>query len=286
MNLMRTAALLCVLCLGALQTALAQDVEGLRAEIESETRCYASPGPGGEGTRAICVWRPSTAGSEELPTLYMADGMIGIYVAAIPLKRAMEAGTVSPLMIIGLDPKADPEDRAAEYVKHFHGPKTYEAHNRWFIDYVIPWAERTRKAAPDPAKRFIGGFSNGADWAVTTASENAALFAGVLVHSPMMTKNKGADYWTETGASHLRWVVSGGTEEVSGTIKPKADLPKKIIRSLTASGAPVRACIGKWEHEFRAWRKISAGSIVWMAGLGDPALVQSEDEVRSCETPS
>jgi len=263
-----------------------EEVQAIRAEIEAETHCYVSPGPEGGGRRAICVWRPASAGAEDLPTLYMVDGMMGIYVAAIPLKRAMEAGTVAPMMVIGLDPQADPEDRAAEYVRHFHGSKTYEAHNKWFIEYVIPWAESKRHAAADPAKRFVGGFSNGADWAVTTASENAALFAGVLVHSPMMTKNKGAKYWTESGASRLRWVVSGGTEEVSGTIKPKADLPKKLIRSLTASGAPVRACVGKWEHELRAWRKISAGSIVWMAGLGDPALVESEDEIRWCETPA
>lgn len=254
-------------------------------EIEAETRCYVSPGPEKSGPRAICVWRPANAGADLLPTLYMADGMIGIYVAAIPLKRAIEAGDLAPLMVIGLDPQADPEERAEEYVRHFHGAKSYEAHNRWFVDYVIPWAERTRKAAADPAKRYIGGFSNGADWATTTAADHADLFAGVLVHSPMMTKTKTAGYWKETGANTLRWVVSGGTEEVSGTIKKKAELPKKLARSVAASGAPVRVCIGKWAHEPRAWRLISGGSIAWMMQLGDPASVSSAIEAKSCDSP-
>jgi len=266
------------------EPALAEDIEFIRAAIEAESRCYVSPGPEKSGPRAICVWRPANAGTEDLPTLYMADGMLGIYVAAIPLKRAIEDGTLEPLMIIGLDPKADPEERAEEYVKHFHGPKAYEAHNRWFIDYVIPWAERTRKAAADPAKRYIGGFSNGADWATTTAAENTALFAGALIHSPVMTKNKGGSHWKEAGAGKLRWVVTGGKNEVSGTIKAKADLPKKMSRSLSASGAEVRSCIGTWEHELRAWRKLSGGSVVWMAQLGDPAAVTSEEEAKSCET--
>ncbi|MBA3070016.1 MAG: hypothetical protein FP825_16215 [Hyphomonas sp.] len=263
-----------------------EDVEALRGEIEAETRCYVSPGPEKAGPRAICVWRPANAGSDKLPTLYMADGMIGIYIVTIPIKRAIEAGTLAPVMVVGLDPQADPEDRAAEYVRHFHGPKSYEAHDRWFINYVIPWAERMRHAAPDPAMRYIGGVSNGADWATTTAGEHAGLFAGVLVHSPMMTKTKSAAFWTEAGANKLRWVVSGGTEEVSGTIKPKAALPKKLASSVQASGAPVRVCIGKWEHEPRAWRLISGGSIAWMMGLGDPAPVTTDIEARSCEGPA
>lgn len=258
----------------------------IRDEIEAETRCYVSPGPEKAGPRAICVWRPANAGADLLPTLYMADGMIGIYVAAIPLKRAIESGELAPLMVIGLDPQADPEERAEEYVRHFHGPKSYEAHNRWFVDYVIPWAERTRKAAPDPAKRYIGGFSNGADWATTTAAEHADLFAGVLVHSPMMTKTKTVGYWQETGANTLRWVVSGGTEEISGTIKKKAELPKKLASSMAASGAPVRVCIGKWAHEPRAWRLISGGSIAWMMQLGDPAVATNSIEAKSCASPS
>lgn len=267
----------------ALAEITQEEAQALRAEIESETRCYVSPGPEGDGPRAICVWRPASAGGEALPTLYMADGMLGIYVAAIPLKRAMEAGSIAPLMIIGLDPKPDPEDRAEEYVKHFRGQKSYDAHNRWFIDYVIPWAERTRKAAADPSKRYIGGFSNGADWTTTTVTENTALFAGALIHSPVMTKSKGGNFLKNSGAANLRWVVTGGKNEVSGTIKVKAALPKKISRSLVASGADVRSCIGNWEHELRAWRKISGGSITWLAQLGDPASVSSEEEARSCE---
>lgn len=286
---MRPGKWLCLIVFLPLATpAFAEDVESLRAEIESETRCYVSPGPENSGPRAICVWRPANAGADDLPTLYMADGMMGIYVAAIPLKRAIEDGTVAPLMIVGLDPKAVPEERAEEYVKHFRGPKSYEAHNRWFIDYVIPWTERTRKAPADPAQRYVGGFSNGADWATTTATENAALFAGALIHSPVMTRNKGGSHWKEAGAGKLRWVVTGGKNEVSGTIKAKADLPKKMSRALSASGAEVRSCIGNWKHELRAWRKLSGGSVVWMAQLGDPAIVTSPEELKSCEmlTPS
>ncbi|HRK67389.1 MAG TPA: alpha/beta hydrolase-fold protein [Hyphomonas sp.] len=264
-------------------SAFADDIETLRAEVESETRCYVSPGPKNAGPRAICVWRPAIAKEDTLPTLYMADGMTGIYVATIPLKRAIENGTVAPLMVVGLDPRPAPEDRAQEYVRHFRGKAAYEAHNHWFIEYVIPWTERTQKAAADQSRRYVGGFSNGADWATTTATEHAALFAGALIHSPVMTRDKSAANWKNSGASALRWVITGGKQEVSGTIKAKADLPKKMSRSLLSSGAEVRSCIGSWKHELRAWRKISGGAITWLAQLGDPALVASPEEFASCE---
>jgi enterochelin esterase-like enzyme len=286
--LRRLLAAFSLLCALPLFTAAAEeareDIQAIRDEIEAESKCYAAPGPEGSRPRAICVWRPAIAGSDKLPTLYMADGMIGIYVAAIPLKRAMEAGTIAPAMIVGIDPQADPEDRAAEYVDHFHGPRSYNAHETWVITYVIPWAERTRGAAADPAQRYIGGFSNGADWAATMAGSHTDLFAGALIHSPMMMKTKTAKQWKGLGSENLRWVVTGGTEEVSGTVKPKAELPKKLARVLDKTGAEVRSCFGRWEHEGRAWRRLSGGSITWLMQLGDPALVESDVEQSSCKT--
>lgn len=252
-------------------------------EVDTHTTGSVFPGPRAGETRPVWVWRPANAPATPLPVLYMADGLDGLYIAVAHLQGPMDAGLISPMLVISTDPNRRPEDRAAEYLRGFTGGgDDYRIHERWLIEQVIPWAERTQRAARDREHRFIGGFSNGADLALSLASDHPDIFGGALVHSPV---GSSAD-WLNDEAATQRWVVTGGTEEVSGSVHRGGQLPRSIVQALQRRGGPLRSCIGRWGHQGRAWRELSPGSIVWLLQLGDPALVATPRENACVNGPA
>ncbi len=275
---------LLVVCLLWASVASAQrvpaEIQAKLDAIDKETSCFLSPGPGVGEQRAMCVWRPPASTGKVLPTLYMMDGMDGIHVLLLDFKAALDAGKVAPLMIVATDPRAKPEDRAAEYLRTYPGgKKAFDQHETWVLTKVIEWAERTQYAAPLRDQRFIGGFSNGADLALTLAQDHPDIFAGALIHSPF-----GLDERAVGTVSHnQRWVVTGGTLETSGSVKQGGQGPRRIAESLRRGGDAVRSCIGRWKHEDKAWRKLTPGSLTWLMELGDPTAVGSDMERQNCQ---
>lgn len=261
-----------------------RDVNAEMKVIDGETRCFVAPGPGEGETRAICVWRPPNAPATRLPTLYMADGMDGVHIALLDMRAAIMSGAMQPVLVMATDPKANAMDRAEEYVRGIRvgergrgGTRAFDQHEKWWLEFVLPWAERTQRAADDPAHRFIGGFSNGADFALTMALHHPDKFGGALAHSPV-----GADpLWVGDAAGGQRWVITGGTRETSGSLTRGGDLPRRISEAL-ARKDPVRTCIGAWEHRGRFWRQLTPGSVGWLMGVAAPDAVATPLERDNC----
>ncbi|MGD9981898.1 MAG: alpha/beta hydrolase [Hyphomonadaceae bacterium] len=232
-------------------------------------------------TRNVWVWRPSGAPQTPLPTLYMADGLSGLYVAVAHLQPLVEAGAIPPFLVIATDPNPDSRTRAGEYLRGWTGGSDdFAIHERWLIEQVIPWAERTQRAASSREQRFIGGFSNGADLAWQLANAHPEVFGGALIHSPVGASAS----WIQPTASQQRWVVTGGTQENSGGVERGGQLPRSIAQAIERSGAAYRICIGRWGHTGRAWRELSPGSVVWLLSLGDPAGAATPREQGACRT--
>lgn len=275
--LLRAAAF--ALALSFAGAAFADELDGIRAEVNAEARGSVFPGFVPGQTRAVWVWRPRSAGNATLPVLYMFDGLDGLRVALYRLKAAVDTGQVQPFMIVAPDPNPNGETRAAEYLRGFPGGSdNFRAHEEWFITQVIPWAERTQHASPDRAHRFVGGFSNGADLAVVLATRHPDLFGGALVHSPV---GSSAD-WLEPTASTQRWVITQGTAESSGSVHRAAQIGRTMSQALERFGATNRRCIGSWAHEGPAWRDLSPGSITWLMELGDWNAMTTARERASC----
>lgn len=255
------------------------ELQQARDEIVAETRGSVFPGPREGETRAVWVWRPANAGTQTLPVLYMADGLGGLRVALLRLKPLIASGQIQPFMIVAPDPNPDGQQRAAEYLRGWPGGSDdFALYQHWFIEQVIPWAERTQRAARDREHRFVGGFSNGADLAIVLAVDHPDLFGGALVHSPVGASAS----WVASAQPGQRWVVSEGTQEVTGSIHRPAQLGRNIARSLERKGIPVRVCLGRWAHEGPAWRDLSPGSVVWMMRLGDYQAVTTQLERDNC----
>lgn len=284
---MRTAMVLaCFLALSlapawAQRFAPADPNDGMQAardQIMSEIRGAALPGPRPGEQRIVWVWRPHNAPTADLPVLYMFDGLDGLRVALLRLKPAFDSGALPPIIIVAPESNAHGERRGAEYLRGFPGgADDFRAHEQWFITQVMPWAQ-SHGAASDRSRVFIGGFSNGADLALTLASDHPDLFGGALIHSPVGAQ---AD-WVSASAPTQRWVVSGGTDEDLGSVHVGADAAHHVITALHRNGAPYRQCLGRWRHEGPVWRDLSPGSLVWLMGLGDFAAYETPPERVFC----
>lgn len=245
------------------------------AEVGGDARGFDLPGPDPRVPRGVSIWRPRNAGGRVLPVLYMADGASGLYSAATSLKPAIDAGRIPPIMIVGIDP--DPQHRHEEYIPDWpNGAQLYAAHRAWFFDVVLPFAER-RGASPDPAERVIGGFSNGADFALAMAAERPALFAGVLAQSPVGTRrfNLGPQ------ARHLRWTLTAGRRDRGGAIVRLID---RIGAEIAEGRSPLRRCAGAWGHDMNAWKLLTPGSVAWLFGFD--ADIATDLERQACRTTS
>lgn len=235
-------------------------------ELVGAVRGYEIAGPEGE-VRRIWVWRLVHANAEApLPVLYLGDGLNGLGVALLGLKRASDAGVIAPFMVISVDPASSARVRRDEYIR---GERRHERYRDWLVGEVMPWAERFLRASPERDHRFIGGNSFGADFALSLASERPDLFAGALLHSPVLAQVG----WLSGGADRVRWVVSGGRGE---------NQARDIARALMLRGAPVRRCFGNWPHHVESWLAVSPGSIGWLMRLGPNNELSTAVEESRC----
>ena len=182
----------------------------------------------------------------------MADGGPGVYIVAARLRAAIEAGLTPPIQIVGMEP--NPRNRDVEYGQP--GRAAFVAHERWVLNVVIPWVERVARGSP--TERAIGGFSNGADFALAMGAAHPDVFSAVLAHSPLITM----DLHLETpGHERVRWALSAGLAEYDG-------LSQRVVGVMRAeahtAGAPVRSCVGPWLHNAQSWIDLSPTAVAWM----------------------
>lgn len=276
--MLRTLALSTFLLAAAILPAAAQGGAAAMPavqEIRSEIRGIALDGPQPREQRMVYFWRPSHAPAGELPVLYTADGIYGIYVAIAGLRDAMREGRVPPFLVVGM--AASREHRHYEYVHYRRHARFFENHERWFINTVMPYAERVAGASSNPSRRAVGGYSNGADFTLAMMERHPELFSAALVHSPAAKREIELDQ----RAAHIRWVMSAGSYEGRRSNEIVA-LVDSLIVEISQNPSPVRRCVGDWGHEVEAWRDISPGSASWLFSLPGAAEAQTATERETC----
>jgi enterochelin esterase-like enzyme len=133
--------------------------------------------------RAVTVYRPPGR-DRPLPSCVLADGAAAQSFAHT-LEPAILAGTVPPVLLVGIHNAVDPaqpwpDRRAQEYLPGDHR-RRFDAHLRFVTDEVIPWATNQWGAATGPS--VAAGFSNGGAWAIAAAQRHPEVFAGVAAFS-------------------------------------------------------------------------------------------------------
>jgi enterochelin esterase-like enzyme len=133
--------------------------------------------------RAVTVYHPPSH-EGPLPGCVLADGGSARSFADT-LEPAILAGTVPPVLLVGVHNAVDPANpwpdrRAQEYLPGHHR-RRFDAHLRFVVDEVIPWASQRLGAADRPW--IAAGFSNGGAWAIAAAQRRPDVFAQVAAFS-------------------------------------------------------------------------------------------------------
>lgn len=273
-------ALLLFLTLFALSTPARAEELSTSRQIAAEAHYILLDGPGPGEKRGVSVWRPPNAGRQTLPVIYMADGVLGLDVVVQRLRPAILAGHLPPIIVVGV--ASGYQHRHDEYTWPANGAPPsdlFTAYQTWLYDTVMPWAERNAGASSDPAQRVIGGFSNGADWAIATARLHPERFAGVLAYSPVQTR----PFVFNDNVARLRWVITAGRYELNGQV---VDNAMAVAEAIRAHGGAVRLCIGPWSHRQTAWRDLSPASPAWLFALPQADGAASPAERSYCRNPA
>jgi enterochelin esterase-like enzyme len=140
----------------------------------------ASPNLG--ETRKVGVYLPPNFDPGlRYPVIYMADGQGAGYLARL-IELLILSGKAPPLVLVGLHNGG--ERRSQDYlINRKDTPDGFAAHERFFLQEVMPRAEKEWGASNRREDRMLLGHSSGAAWAVDTALRNPELFANVYATS-------------------------------------------------------------------------------------------------------
>jgi enterochelin esterase-like enzyme len=149
------------------------------------------------------------------PVVYVADGQ-GVAGMAAYLEPFILSGTVPPVVLVGIHSGLL---RHEEYTGRA-GPGSlgddpeaaFLAHERFFIDEVMPWAERQLNVSGRREDRAVTGFSNGAVFAAAMALRHPELLGHAM---PFSCGACGQQFPVELPATGPRFYFLAGLLEPS-----------------------------------------------------------------------
>ena len=189
-------------------------MDTVRARSLDESRELISYVPAGVTSDARC------------DVVYVPDG--GLVKQLAPLVDTLvAAGRIKPVVLVGV--RAHPQMRAQEYVWGFNNDTTrFVAHEAFFTEDVIPWAEATLPVARARTGRMIWGASNGGAFAIAMGLRHPDLFAKVFASSPVF------ELIPKTDRKMLPlFYIAAGTFE--GTSRDRAFGLKRVLADLGAN---------------------------------------------------
>ncbi len=234
-----------------------------RLEVAPETITTIDlPSGNLDGRRRVTVYVPAgTPIGSRLPALYLGDGSTRAFAPIAA--AAVRDGRARAAVLVGIDAASskdcgDCDARAGEYVPEFGADDPqgrYQRHQRFFIDELLPYIEANYPVSSLRKDRTIGGYSNGAVWALTTAERYPALFGGALAMSA--GAKSAAD-----GAARLKTVrVFAG----AGVFEPSFyDRTSRAVAVAQAAGGEARFREVVGGHAQSTWDLIFADGYRWL----------------------
>jgi enterochelin esterase-like enzyme len=213
--------------------------------------------------RGISVYLPLGYDPEKrdpknpIRVVYMADGESAREMAQV-LEPLIREKVVPPVMIVGMHAASDDnggaeiDGRGAEYLQNQNSPR-YVQHEKFVLEEVIPWAEKTYGASSRREDRAVFGYSNGGGFAATISSDHPDVFGFAFPFSPNVVPNFKSDsklmpaYFMAAGL--LESYFLGTARNIAGLIK---DRKGRFELRERMSG-----------HDFVMWREEFVNAIVW-----------------------
>lgn len=210
--------------------------------------------------RAVSVYLPpSEASARLLPVVFLADGQMtrGLACRIDPL---VANGALAPVVLVGVhsstsrgtdEPGMD--GRAREYL-FGRDAEAYAAHEAFFVETVIPWAESRFPVSRDRAERAIFGVSNGASFSTTLSRRHPSLFGSVIAFSHAFDGLGSAP----EDMSLVRYYLMYGSREAY--VDENTESVATLVRSRGGT-----AVVGTWNggHDAASWGAEFPSAIAW-----------------------
>jgi enterochelin esterase-like enzyme len=195
--------------------------------------------------------------SNPICVVYMADGESARAMAQV-LEPLIRDKVVPPVMIVGMhaarddNGSADIDGRGAEYLQNQNSPR-YVQHEKFVLEEVMPWAEKTYGASSKPEHRVVFGYSNGGGFAATISGNYPDMFGFAFPFSPNDLPNFQSNssvtpsYYLTAGLLESSFL--GTARNIAGLVKDRKG--RFELRERVAG------------HDFVMWREEFANAIVW-----------------------
>lgn len=146
-------------------------------------------------SKTVTVYLPARRPARPLPVIYVTDGQ-GIAPFASILDDLISKGRIPPVALVGVHSPAyhgDPtqpidfthDDRAREYLP-IADPAYHARYLKFFVDELMPWAERKYRLSARRVDRAVLGWSNGGAFVESLGLRRPEAVGAVLAFSPAM----------------------------------------------------------------------------------------------------
>ena len=214
--------------------------------------------------RAIVVYEPPVMGNEPIAgVVYLGDGgsvkslapVIDTLITTGKMQRVLLVGIPSGMADAGSAPGKD--YRAMEYLWGFEeGNARFLAHEKFFLNEVIPHAESRYGAPRDRSRRATWGISNSAAWAIEMGARHPDVIGNVLAFSPGGSHGElRADM---KFAPTVRYFLQGGTLEPP--FHRNAMAWSVSLRSRGAEAEFHEVIAG---HDWEVWKQRFPEAVMW-----------------------
>ena len=173
--------------------------------------------------RNVKVWLPPGHDPKKsYPVFYTCDGMLNVKMKLV--EPLIADGRIPPIIVVAI--MHGPNLRMQEYVQV--GSKAFEAHEKWFIEEVLPWAEKEFGASTKREERIVFGSSNGGPFSLTMGARHPDLFGnvtGAMVYALGLSKWK--KELAEQPKAEQRYFLYAGDQDANG-IRENAGVEKVL----------------------------------------------------------
>ncbi len=288
------------LLVGTTATPITATVERWASEpakantVVGTLRIVQVPAAGLHGPRTIRVWLPSgydddTAVEPRFPVLYLQDGQ-NLFDRATSaygsewqvdetLTRLIAAGTVPPLIVVGIDNAG--VDRTREYtfdVDPQDGGGGGAAYADLVLHAIVPFVEKVYRVLTGPAHTFIGGSSLGALVSLEIARRHPGVFGGVLAMSPSLWWDNqttiddlaqdpgglvGTRVWIDIGTREVVPLAPAGSMDPQNQLA--VDEARRLDAVLRSAGVEEKLTVDEGaQHNELAWAKRFPAAVTYL----------------------
>ena len=238
------------------------DVNSLQGRLLTDSLSSEALGP----KRAVTVYLPpSQPGDHRWPVVFVADGQWTSYLAC-SLENSARSGDAPLVVIVGMHASETPatagfgsSGRSREYIYGFDNA-TYAAHETFFTETVIPWAESRFSISHERVKQAVFGMSNGASFATSVGRRHPSLFGSVIAFSHAID---GLGASENTDMTDTRFYLMYGDQEAY--VDENTEAVADVVR---LHGGDVTVETWNGGHDFETWMAEFPAAVAWFVGNG------------------